>query len=164
MAFIVEDGTGLTDSNSFGAVVDADFYFADRGNAAWTGSDTLKEQALVRATDYLNNRFKFLGWKYNEEQALEFPRQYTYGGDAEMPPKLLQATYEYAVRALTATLAPDVTVDDRGLQVTSKTEIVGPIEESTTYSEGGSIMQFRPYPAADMLLRGLVDNVRRVVR
>jgi hypothetical protein len=163
MSFTVEDGTGLENANALIDVAFADAYFTDRGIAAWTGdTETVKKPAIVRATDYLNNRFKFLGTKYKEEQALEFPR--VYDGDPQMPVKMKQAVAEYALRALTTVLAPDPTVDATGGKVVEKKEKVGPIEESTRYEEGVSIALLKPYPAADMLLRGLVDTVRRVIR
>jgi len=144
----------------------ADAYFTDRGIAAWTGSNTVKEQALIRATDYVENRFTFKDEPFTETQALHFPTlDCETGLAAEMPVKLLKAVCEYAVRALTATLAPDLAVDDTGGRVIAKTEKVGPLEESTQYSEGTSIQRFRPYPAADILLRDLVsDTGNRVIR
>lgn len=160
MSFVVEDGTSKTDANSYASVSFADAYFEDRGNAAWAAaaSDDAKEQALVRATDYLETRFRFIGDKFDEEQALHFPVD-----EGEIPVNLKKATCEYALRALSAPLAPDPTTDERGLQVTSKTEKVGPLEESTTYA-AYSVSVFKPYPAADALLRGLVVNNRRTIR
>lgn len=161
MAFTVEDGTGLEDANALIDVAFADAYFTDRGVAAWTGdADTVKKPAIVRATDYLNNRFKFKGCKFREEQALEFPRNDT----ADMPVKMKQAVAEYALRALTTVLAPDPTVDATGGKVLMKREKVGPVEEETQYSDSTSVSLLKPYPAADMLLRGLIDTVRRVIR
>lgn len=163
MAFTLEDGTGLEDSNALIDVAFADAYFADRGIAAWTGdADAVKKPAIVRATDYLNTRFKFKGCKYKEEQALEFPR--VYDGDPQMPVKMKQAVAEYALRALTTVLAPDPTTDATGGKVLMKREKVGPVEEETQYSDSTSVSLLKPYPAADMLLRGLVDTVRRVIR
>ena len=43
MAFVVEDGTGLSNSNSFVAVAFADSYFADRNQTAWAGTDEAKK-------------------------------------------------------------------------------------------------------------------------
>lgn len=169
MSFVVEDGTGLENANSYASVSFADSYFEDRGNTIWAAAtDDAKEQALVRATDYLDNRFTFKGDPLDEDQALQFPIHDEDDPDAEqvdLPNKLKQATCEYALRALSATLAPDPVVDDSGLLVTSKTEKVGPIEESTTYSDARAVQPFKPYPAADMLLRGLVqNNSNRVIR
>lgn len=163
MAFTLEDGTGLEDSNALISVAFADEYHTDRGNTGWTGATGVKEAAIIRATDYLCNRFTFLGDKYNEDQALEFPRVYEDEEEAEMPVKMQQAVAEYALRALSAALAPDPTTDDTGGRVTMKREKVGPIEEETHYSDS-SVSLLKPYPAADMLLRGLVDTARRVIR
>jgi len=165
MAFTVEDGTGLTTSNALIDVAFADAYFADRGIAAWTGDNTtVKQPAIIRATDYLCNRFTFIGELYSEDQALAFPRTYDYLEAPEMPVKMKQAVAEYALRALTQTLAPDPVVSDTGGQVIEKREKLGPLEEQTRYAEGVANAVLRPYPAADMLLRGLVDNTRRVIR
>lgn len=166
MAFVLEDGTGLSNSNALIDVAFADTYFGDRGIVAWTGDDaTVKQPAIVRATDYICKRFKFLGDKYLETQALEFPRVYDDADDPQMPVKMQQAVAEYALRALTGELAPDPTTDDTGGRVLEKFEKVGPLEERTRYSEGtAGTSVLKPYPAADMLLRGLIDNARRVIR
>lgn len=42
---------------SYGTRAGADAYHLARGNAAWTGSDTLKDQALVRAQDYIRTNY-----------------------------------------------------------------------------------------------------------
>jgi len=165
--FTPEDGTGLADANSYVALAFADQYFLDRAVTTWTGADAVKQSALVRATDYVETRYgdKFVGCKFSETQALFFP---TNGGLTDpmtgdpipdpMPVKLLKAICEYAVRALTAQLAPDPTTDATGQRVQAKTETVGPISESTTYMTGGTVYTFVPYPAADILLRGLIRN------
>lgn len=166
-SFIAEDGTGLTDANSYVALAFANQYFEDRAVVAWTGDDAAKQSALVRATDYVETRFgdKFIGCKFSDTQALHFP---TFSGNYDpgtgdkltdvMPVKLLKAISEYAVRALTGSLAPDPTTDATGQRVQSKTETVGPLSESTTYIAGGTVFTFVPYPAADILLRGLWRN------
>ena len=165
MAFTVEDGTGLASSNALIDVAFADAYFTDRGIAAWTGDTaTIKQPAIIRATDYLCNRFTFLGEVYVETQALAFPRTYDDETVPVMPTKMKQAVAEYALRALTQTLAPDPVVSTTGGQIIEKVEKVGPLEEATRYAEGVANAVLRPYPAADMLLRGLVDNARRVIR
>lgn len=155
MTFVVEDGTGLANANSYISVPDADAYFADRGIAAWTGSNTVKEQALVRATDFIETVYgqRFRGSVVTESQALSFPRYIT--DEDEVPTSLKRATCEYALRALSATLLPDPTVDATGLPLLGKTTIVGPIE--TTVKYGGNVPALtKNYPAADMLLTGLI--------
>lgn len=169
MTFTVEDGTGLADSNALIDVAFADSYFTDRGgDSVWTASDNAQKQAaIVQATDYICGRFRarLKGSKYEDEQALEFPRVYCDDEDPQMPTNMKKACAEYARRARTAPLAPDPTVDATGGTVVSKKEKVGPLEEETKYSETAPPRVFTPYPAADMLLASLLMPVnRRVIR
>lgn len=170
MAFVVEDGTGKPDANSYGAVADADSYFADRGITAWTGTPEQKQSVLIQATDYIEGRFgdRFIGTKKTDTQALSWPRKNAdaYPDDA-VPVKLQRACFEYAVRALSAALAPDLKVDPSGLSVVATKKKVGPIETEYSVAQtglGSTPMLFRPYPAADMLLRGLVYSASQVIR
>lgn len=167
MAFLAEDGTGLENANSYVDLTFADSYFEDRGNAVWAAaSEAQKKVALIKATDYVESRFTFHGEPYSDDQALHFPTEdYESDDPAVMPVNLLKAVSEYALRALSAELAPDLAVDDTGGRVVEKTEKVGPLEETTKYSEATAIQRFRPYPAADILLRGLVvDTSNQVIR
>lgn len=102
-------------------------------------------------------------------QPLSFPRLNLLDRDGVVvhgiPPKLRQATYEYAVRALASTLLPDPAIDDTGRAVVEKEEQVGPIKERTRYEDHGSITQLlRPYPAADRLLSEYILSGGRVYR
>lgn len=158
MAFTPEDGTGLADANALADVAFADGYFTERGIAAWTGSDTLKEQALVRATDYIEtrwgNRGKFKGCVQfpDTPQALSFPRT-GIGSDGAVPIGVRKAAAEYALRALTVTLAPDPVTQPNGQTVAMTRRKLGPLETEVRYHEAGSVAVLKPYPAADMLLR-----------
>ena len=159
MAFVVEDGTGKSDANSYASVAYADAYFADRGIALWVGTPQEKETYLIRATDYIDGRFAsyFKGQQlYTSDpiQALQFPRDMFVG----MPATLLKATCEYALRAIGSTLAPDPTYDPSGMQVASNKTKVGPIETEVSFAAGsGNVREtIRSYPAADMLIKPLL--------
>lgn len=165
MSFVVEDGTGLPDANSFVSVEFANDYFQLRRVVDWDGDLEDKQAWLVQATDYISNRFGFKGLKLKSDQALPFPRSGT--GFPTMPVNLLKATCEYAVRAKLGPLAPDLVVDETGRAVAAKTEKVGPIEDAITYATSGpgaELALFKPYPAADMLLRGLLLSNKQVIR
>ncbi len=173
MSFLVEDGTGLAASNSYGSVANADAYFTDRLNTAWTGSTGAKQASLIAATDYIDARFGhlFYGSPVSDAQALEFPRDQFVDATTLVPniPKKLQyATFEYALRALTGPLAPDPEVDGSGYQVSEKYEKLGPIEERTRFAAigSGSVRELlKPYPAADMLLRSFLrPSIGTVIR
>lgn len=101
-------------------------------------------------------------------QPLEFPRSGLFDRSGRsvngIPLKLRQATAEYAVRALAAALAPDPESNSRLQPVTSFREKVGPIEEETTYAEGGQPVITVPYPDADRLLAEYVTAAGGVIR
>lgn len=187
MTLVMEDGNGLPTANSYANVAYADAYFTLRGITAWTGSDAVKEAALIRATDYIEtvNATKFKGTpafvsdppNEAEDQALSFPRDTrvpAYGADSiyfgelekpvVIPAVLKKATCEYALRALTASLLNDPVTDESGALVTSKTEQVGPIRETTQYYASGGIEITQPYPAADLLLVSLLKTSGTVIR
>ena len=54
---VVEDGTGLSNADSFVSVAYADTYFSTRGVSAWA-SLTNKEALLIKATDYITTKCK----------------------------------------------------------------------------------------------------------
>lgn len=168
MTLIVEDGTGKVDAQSYIDVAFADAYFTARGVAAWTGSNTVKEQAILRAMDYLENRWRWLGYAEfpDTPQALRWPRVYVYEEGRAVtgiPLRLKQATAEYALRALTGELQPDPTAQANGMQVVGSREKVGPIETEVSYL-AGSQSSIRSYPAADQLVRLWAASGQRAVR
>lgn len=158
MAFVVEDGTGVSDANSYTDVAFADEYFNDRGIAEWDGSNEEKQAALILATDYVELRFgrRWIGEMANPLQGLSWPRVAEGIPEDEVPVKLQRAVCEYAKRALTAQLAPDPEVSAAGASVVTVREKVGPLEEQFQVLGHGSVKLFRPYPTADSLLQGLV--------
>jgi hypothetical protein len=100
-------------------------------------------------------------------QPLAFPRRGLVTSDGSeivgVPYQIRAAATEYAIRGLNLPLQPDPIRDDRGGVVTSKTEQVGPIRESTNYLDGARL-PFVPYPAADEMLRPFLRASGRVIR
>lgn len=71
MALIVEDGTGMTNSNTYASEAELVAYAAARGvTIANTITD---EQLLITAMDYIEQQ-PFKGTKNTKEQALQWPR------------------------------------------------------------------------------------------
>lgn len=161
MSFTVEDGTGQESSNAYIAVATADTHHADRGNSRWEEFSTAqKEQAIVRATDYVDKRFGrlFVGTRKLRQQALEWPRNTAFDLDGhllastdEIPRQLQRAVAEYALRAaIVNTLAPDPipsvpsqdmsdatetrTTPQAGGAIRRKSTRVGPVETDTSYA------------------------------
>lgn len=76
MTVIVEDGSGVTNANSYISIADADVYFGTRlYSDDWTGATELvKEAALLHATMLIDNYVKWLGVKSDSDQSLAWPR------------------------------------------------------------------------------------------
>jgi hypothetical protein len=187
MAFTVEDGTGLANSNAYIAVQTFKDYHKDRGNVLENSSGTpftnaQIEDAIVKASDYMDRRFRgrYVGRRKNidrssdtpDAQRMEWPRIQAYDlagayiDEDSIPIEISEVCAEYAFRALSAALAPDpVTADDSGRAVVEITQNVGPIETTTKYAEGGlPSLRFREYPEVDALLSGLVLPKGRAIR
>lgn len=165
MALVVEDGTGTNPlANSYVSTAEFAAYWLDRGFDYTIYSTPAIEQALIKATDYIEqtNFGLFKGHILEEDQPLQWPRSSVYVNCLEadaMPKQLKYATYEYAKRVLTATdndLQPDpVDRDETGQLVEKKFEKIGPIETDTTYIVGSGA-SIRAYPAADRWLLPLL--------
>jgi len=156
----------------YGTLVGADSYHQARGNAAWAaGSDDARIGALVRATDYIDGRYRVLlasgRWSSmfpgvrtaGRGQANEWPRTGAtdYDGDPiqpdEIPEEVERATYEAALRELASpgSLSPDFLASEAVTR-----EKVGPIE--VTYADAAADGQpNRPViPAIDEILAPLL--------
>lgn len=149
MAFVPETGAGLSNSNSYASVAQADGYFADRGNTEWAAlTTTEKEQALIKATDFLEATYRsaWKGYRVTATQALSWPRVDVTADSFPIPANIvpLAVTYacaELAIRATTTTL-----LADQGQQV--KREKVDVLEiEYQDYSD-----PTERYPSVNRLL------------
>ena len=164
MAFVVEDGTGLSTANSFVSVEEADAYFEDRDPdheiyADWWDLTTeAKQAALVRGTQglctYLLGRWR--GKKKSSTQALPWPRTDVEDeeglevSDEVVPVPVRQATCEVGFIEITQRYVQrEVTRDDM-----IQTETTGPI--TTTYFKGAPSTTV--YPHIDAMLRGLAST------
>jgi hypothetical protein len=163
MAFTVQTQPPTPGANAYVSVADFRAYHADRGrdlSNLTTYPDAKVQAAIVQATQYLDVRFEYVGWRYAADQTTEWPRSAAYDNRADrldgIPRPVVQATCEYAYRALSAELLADPARDDYGKAVKSKKESVGPISESVEYADYGGF-EMPAYPLADRLLtsRGL---------
>lgn len=172
MALNVQTDNGnVANANAYITLAEFTAYHADRGNAIpGTPTDAQKEQAIIRATDYLDQRFRFVGRRLlGRDQNTEWPRMDAWDLDQDLvtgiPVEIKEAAAEYALRALTAELNPDPSRDASGAKVQAKSQQVGPIAQSFTYVSGATFTMPK-YPAADMKLRrsGLILSGGTVMR
>lgn len=131
MPIIVEDGTGRADAETYISVADADTYHNLRGNTSWAGlAVATKESSLRKATEYMMQvyRLRWKGSRVSTAQALDWPRQWVeyedysfvtvtgsqvigglvYYPSNKVPEEVRRACAELALRASSATLAPDL--------------------------------------------------------
>ena len=115
MNLILEDGTGLTNANSYASVAEADAYHDSRLHSlAWTAAQTpVKERALAMATTTLDAMTSWHGTRQSAEQALAWPRTgvvydgLRINGDV-IPAPLKRATAELARLLIAEDLTQDV--------------------------------------------------------
>lgn len=117
MALVVENGSGVTDANSYVDVAYLDAYHTARGNAGWLASgvtEAQKVEAALRAMLYVET-FRFRGQKAAVLQNCAFPRVGAVTRDGlewpqnAVPEAVRQAQAEGALRELVSpgTLLPD---------------------------------------------------------
>ena len=105
---IVEDGTGKADANSFVSLAEFKKYCCDRGKDITAYTNDQRIHALIRATQYLSESFRWkgirkIGRNSSEEfQALSWPRYGIYDREGayinsdSLPRELKWATSEVA--------------------------------------------------------------------
>lgn len=150
MALVVENGTGLSNADSYVSVGDADIYFAARNNSDWDALDTAeKEAALLYATAYIDSKYTWPGYVYNTNQSLDWPRNSAYDDEERVlsgvPLILRNSVCELAV-AHAVNGASLTQTFDRGGAV--KREKVGSLE--VEYMDGAG--SGRSYPFIDVML------------
>lgn len=167
-SFVVEDGSGLEDANSFCSVAFAEQYFEDYGApTGWSGFSTeQKEDKLRTGTQFIDLTFNWKGKKSVPlTQALSWPRaEVTVDGtllsSTELPYKLQAACCEATKEAVTGSLFVNPTASSVGLKIT--TTKVGPITVSKEWSGGQSSAPV--FPKIDVLLKPLTLSSNRIVR
>jgi hypothetical protein len=171
MALVLQNDMGsVPNANAYIDVAFFKAYHDDRGNDYGTPTDDVLAQKIIIGTDYVDTRFRYIGSRLiGRQQATEWPRQSAYDLDRYavigIPMEVKEATAEYALRALKGDINPDPIRDESGATIQSKSEQVGPIQESVTYV-GGATVTMPKYPAADQKLRkaGLVLNGGTLLR
>lgn len=104
MSLIIENGEGLSNSESYIDVAFADAYFLKRGITEWA-TLTNCEQLIIRAMDYIENNYTYQGTKLISTQALQFPR--LINGETVYPIALKNAVCELALKANNGDLLQD---------------------------------------------------------
>ena len=176
MALLVETGAIIAGANAYADTSAADPYHLDRGNSAWgAAASEQKTAALINATAYLDGKYR-LRFKGNRVQPvlqpLEWPRigvdvvigvqgsaftghaYYSNFPSNQIPPEIIMATCELALRALVGPLAADIAPTDR--KVSEKVDVV-----ETTYTAKDFTVT---YQVVDQLVSRFLRNQNDLVR
>lgn len=164
LQFIIEDGTGKTDSTSYADVADFRQYFENKGTTFTETDDEIKPW-LNEATEYADNNYRWGGTKFSSTQALKIPRSDWYDCDGEdisssVPIQLKKGVYELAYsRKGAQSISVGGSTDN-----TVKSKSMGPARveyRSSTSANNGTIT----YPKADAWFKCLgMAPVGRVCR
>ena len=157
MAFIVEDGTGLSDANSYASVQEYRDYAELRNIDVTLELDATIQGYLINATDYVELTYEYIGEALTDTQMLSFPRLVN-DEDIGLPTKVINATIELALEGSNGS---DLFAVDDEKNITSLTEKVGSIETSTKYDTTLSIYRTpsQIYPKPYKLLKPYIENI-----
>lgn len=146
MSLVVEDGTGLSYSESYISVAEADtLLIANRGEAEWLAlTQGAKEDALRAATEFLDIRYRWYGQTKFAEQALQWPRTKVYNSKG----RIFEGTVPKEVKKATADLAVAAVVESGLYNVVLET---GALKQ---YFTDGLNVIFDPKTTGDAQLRG----------
>lgn len=174
MALVVQSDEGdVTGANSYISYEYFEEYLADRNVDIGTPADEVVEAALIRATEYIDNRFRFVSRRLDPEQTTAWPREYAYNLDGDhvegIPTVIKYATAEYAlvvVQGGALWTTPTTVADPSGRLVEEKEQRVGSLLERTKYAVAYGV-PYLQFPVADNILSSsgfLMSAKRRAVR
>ena len=160
---IVEDGTGVTDANTYVTRLYAVEYHRLRDNTLfWDAGENNQVASLIRASQYMDQRWVWAGAELVDGQGLGFPRDEIYdryGNDVSesVPREIMDACCEYALAVIgdgtgTVHLSPNPD-QSTPLSVSLQRDKVGSLETETRYNTStGPRVQYS-YPLADRIIR-----------
>lgn len=153
MALVVEDGTGLSNSNSYISVAELDAWADDRAIDLSAYDTAAKEAALITSClDFLEVFYTFEGDPLEEGQALQLPTD-----EVTINAKVKQASAQAAYYQLQGTLLVDHTTSNEA-EIKRLREKVDVIEEETEYVEGTRMTYRMRTPIIDRLLGPYLAN------
>lgn len=158
MPLIVEDGSGVTNANSYGDLIGARAYAADRGVVLSTDDDVVTSQ-MINAMDYLESK-DYLGAPISFTQPLSWPRkQLQYDPDTPVPedvipPQLVDAQYQLVIEQFNGIKIQPSTSGASGTAgaiIEKRVDVL-----MTRYSDRIGTTSQPMMPKVDALLRGLI--------
>lgn len=163
MSIIVEDGTGISNAETYISVADTDVYLADIGtpSTSWASlSISAKEIALRVASAFLDMKYMWKGSRIKLDQGLSWPRIGVIDNEGfsrdsvSIPKEVRNATAEMALRASNQTLFPD---QETSSLLSSDLVKVGPITLKSEFI-GGEPPDTK-FTKVDKMLEPLIESI-----
>lgn len=157
MSLIVEDGTGITNANTYGTAAGARSYASARG-VTLSASDAVVEPMLVNAMDYLNS-LTFVGKVVTDGQSLSWPRTCVFYSSGAaypantIPSALVDAQYQLVIEQFNGIdILPSTDWKSQGgFVIEDKVDVL-----TTKFSEKIGTTSRPLMPKVDALLSGLI--------
>ena len=163
---VVEDGTGLSDAETYCSADFVESYATGQNRASvWTAlADDAKEAALREAALVLDGQFgsQFIGCRTKDDQALEWPRFNAVddGGfyvDSDIvPAQVKKACAELALESLSQDGGQLVVNSTNSAPVVREMVKAGPVETETEYGAGGQLADHIDFRRVKFILRRLL--------
>lgn len=160
--FIVEDGTGLSNANTYVSIAEADAYLEEFGTpATWAAAtEEQKRIACKKATRYMDLHYVWAGTRRVVDQALGFPQVGIEDRDGNVvscesvPVKAKQCCIYLASRVIEGDDL--MAVEETEASIKRKKDVIGPLTEEVEYTGGETPAIF--YPIADGLVEEFVQS------
>lgn len=133
MAFVIEDGTGVTDANALISVAELNTYMSDRGEDIYANIESEKEAAIIIASqDYIDTYFTIRGTSLTTTQGMQIPTD-----EVELFADIKRACAMGAVLHLEGRLFVNATDVTQRVVIKEESK-VGSLMENTVYQEDGA--------------------------
>lgn len=162
-SLILEDGSGILNSNSYADAAFADYYLGSN----WAAGLEEKEQALVQASEYVDIRWGslFKGTPATATQLLALPRlTFTAGNNiliaGVIPVNIKKAVCLYAKEFVKGALYPDTT--QLNAPIKKESVVAGPISETIEYFDKATVNSspWLKFPLADALIAPFLTSIK----
>jgi hypothetical protein len=155
MPIVVEDGTGLSNSNAYIGVSFVNNYLLGEPLTVWQGlTETEKETAIITACRYVDNVFNWMGQRKTLEQGLNWPRDNVEWQGFEIsgiPKQLEQACAECVSLDITGAELYSTSNDK---EVTSES-VSGAVSVTYAKAESWEVVKATAFEVLNRLLSGL---------
>lgn len=151
----VEDGTGLSNANTFVDKAYVDAFAENMGITSWCNNANMQDVALLQSADFITLRYgqSLRGLLVDEDQSLPFPRMYN-GINTGVPEALKKAQAWLAIKFIESGLELDANADaGRVVQSESISLGGGAISESKTYASMNKAIAKNVYARADAYMK-----------